>query len=1379
MRFTPPSFSACSSFGHWTARASLVGMLGLVTLAVAPAPPAAAALPPQCAAPDANNMVTCTYNDQSSTEYTLAIPNGTTSAQVRAVGQRGAPAMLDGQPVSGGSGALVTAGITSIQAGSTFKIKARADGGSASSGGGAGGGSAAVRFGPTGSETDLLIAAGGGGAGGGAGGSAGAPGERGPGEFGLIGGGGGQTSTATTNGAGGDGASCGFGGAGPDGGTGTTTGGGFGGSDTLGAMGGGGGGGGRRGGGGGGGGCFVQGFNAYSGGGAGGLSLVPPGGTSTTAPETRNVQITFQIVAIMAITPTTMNFGNVRVGTTSPAQTVVVSNTGGAPFTVTSTTFGGNAAFQKNGGCTGLVIQPGTSCSLAVTFAPTASGTANGTLFVNSNAPNSPRTVVLSGTGVTPTASLAPTTLAFPATVVGQQSVSQGVTMQNTGPVSMTISNVSLSGINPADFVETSDACTGAVLNTGQFCTVQVAFKPQAPGSRAAVLSFSDNAPGSPHQVSLSGFATQPAASLTPTSLAFPDTPVGQTSPQQPVTMRNVGTAPMSISSVVFSGSNAAEFQKVSDGCTGATLNPNTTCVVQVTFRPNVAGPKFASLTFSDNAPGSPHQVSLSGRGLTPLATLTPTSVDFGTHGTGTTSDPETVTLRNSGDAPMTVSAVAVTGAHPLDFPVLDETCVGPPIAVGATCTVQLAFAPTAPDARTAVLRFTDNAPGSPHLVPLNGVGSPPVVSVPANQSFGNVPVGTTGAPQEVVITNTGLGVLEVPSITVVGANPIDFVVGFHLCEGTIDPGASCAVPISFRPGAAGARTAALRITDNAAGGPHQVSLTGSGVATARLDLRGPGTVYTTGNGTKVTLGVTGPNVIATYRVKVTNTGATASTYEFNLAKSGAPANTGIFTTGNVALPTNGNGNQFTANIAPGKFLEYLVKVTPTSPGQNISGVVVRLLAANGAQQDHGITETNVRAPAKGTDGYALFASANSQAYIGGSVNGQSMTAATVALNGAAAFTVRLRNDGTTAHPITLKLTGATESCWTRKVTVGGVDITTAAFGSGYTTPSLSVAGIKDVVVTVRRVLNGCGPVTYTATSFNGATAMHFSHLISNPTVPPPPNTTPPLQIYGPGTAYTAFGNTVTRPVTAAGVETIYALRVINTTINPSSFKIALTKTGAPSNARILLNGVALAQDANGNYITPTIATNGIGTYQLRVAPTAPGRSTGVVMATLLGASGPGSSLTTETNVQAPTTGTDAYGLYAKEGSQAFVGMLPTIQGATAPSLALNGIAKFTVRLRNDSAAASSTRLRVSGPSSACYTTTAALAGINITAQTFSTNGYPFASVPKAGVKDVVISVKRISSSISCPSLTLLAESLNEALAPQHAARLITNRGIL
>ncbi|KRA31372.1 hypothetical protein ASD81_18205 [Nocardioides sp. Root614] len=1358
-------------------------MLGLAVVALAPAPASVAALPPQCSAPDANNMVTCSYTDQGSTEYTLPIPSGTTSAQVRAVGQRGAPASGDFGTVPGGSGALVTANITSIPAGSTFKIRARADGGSSSNGGGAGGGSAAVRFGPSGSETDLVIAAGGGGAGEGAGGPAGAPGEAGSGDFSLIGGGGGQPATASTNGSGGLGADCGaFGGTGGTGGAGTTTGGGAGGAGAGGESSGGGGGGGRRGGGGGGGGCSASttggSFYAYPGGGAGGLSLVPAGGTSDVAPalEVRNVRITFQVSPVMAISPTTMSFGNVRVGTTSAAQTVVVSNPGGAPFTVSTATFSGNPGFQASTGCTGVVVQPGASCSLTVTFAPTTSGTSSGTLFVNSNAPNSPRTVLLTGTGVTPIANLSPTALAFPATLVGQQSSAQGVTLQNTGPVSMTVSGVTFTGTNAADFVKTSDNCTNAVLSTGQSCTVQVAFKPQAPGSRAALLSFADNAPGTPHQVSLSGAATQPAASLTPSSLTFADMPVGQTSPQQPVTMRNVGSSTLTISGVTF-GSGAADFQKVSDGCTGAALAPNASCVVQVAFRPTVAGTRTGVLFFADNAPGNPHSVSLTGSGLTPLATLTPTSVDFGTQGTGTTSASRTVTLRNSGNAPLTVSAVTMAGTHPVDFPILGGTCVGAPIAVGATCTVQVAFAPTAPDTRSASLQFTDNAPGSPHVVSLIGSGSPPVVSVPANQSFGDVPVGSTGAPREVLITNTGLGVLEVPGITVVGANPGDFILGFHLCEGSIDPGDSCAVPVSFRPGATGARTATLRIADNAAGSPHQVSLTGSGVGAGRMDLRGPGTVYTTGNGTKVTLGVTGPNVAATYRVKVTNTGSTASTYEFNLVKSGAPANAGVFTTGNVALPTNGTGNQFTASIAPGAFIEYLVKVTPTTPGQNISTVAVRLLAPNGAVQDTGITETNVKAPATGTDGYGLFATANAQPYIGGSVNGQSITANTVALNGSAAFTVRLRNDGTTAHPITLKLTGTAENCWTSKVTVAGVDVTAAAYGSGYVTPSMAIKTQKDVVVTVKRVLNGCGPVTYTATSFNGTTAMHFSRLISNPTVPPPPNTTPSLQVYGPGSVYTAFGNTVTKPVTAAGVDATYTLRVTNTTINPSSFKIALTKVGAPSNARVYLGTTLLPKDANGNYITPTIATNGVGQYVLKVATTDPGRTTGVVMATLLGASGPMATLTTETNVQAPATGSDAYGLYAKEGTQAFIGMLPAVQAVTAPSLALNGIAKFTVRLRNDSAGASPTRLRLSGPGSACFTATAALGTVNVTSQAFSSSGYPVGTVAKAGYKDVVISVKRISK--DCASLTLLAESLNEAGVPQHAARLITNRGVV
>jgi hypothetical protein len=144
-----------------------------------------------------------------------------------------------------------------------------------------------------------------------------------------------------------------------------------------------------------------------------------------------------------------------------------------------------------------------------------------------------------------------------------------------------------------------------------------VTFTPSAVGNRTASLNFPDNAAGSPQTVSLSGAGTSSGVSLSTTSLNFNNQTVGTTSAAGTVTLTNSGTANLTISTVTITGTNAGDFAKSADSCSGATVTPNGACSVSVTFTPSAVGNRTASLNFPDNAAGSPQTVSLAGTGAT------------------------------------------------------------------------------------------------------------------------------------------------------------------------------------------------------------------------------------------------------------------------------------------------------------------------------------------------------------------------------------------------------------------------------------------------------------------------------------------------------------------------------------------------------------------------------------------------------------------------------------------------------------------------------------------------------------------------------------------------------------------------------------------
>ena len=197
----------------------------------------------------------------------------------------------------------------------------------------------------------------------------------------------------------------------------------------------------------------------------------------------------------VTVTPSALNFGSVASGATSPAQTVTVSNPTGSAASVSGISVSGD--FAQSNTC-GSSIAANGSCTVSVTFHPTATGTRTGTLTVNAGGVTN--TVSLTGTGTAPGPVLGtnPGSLTFASTVVGQSTSAQSVTVTNTGTTSATVSGVSVSG----DFSQTNNCGTIAVNGS---CTVNVTFTPTAGGTRTGTVTVTSSANNSPTTVGLTG----------------------------------------------------------------------------------------------------------------------------------------------------------------------------------------------------------------------------------------------------------------------------------------------------------------------------------------------------------------------------------------------------------------------------------------------------------------------------------------------------------------------------------------------------------------------------------------------------------------------------------------------------------------------------------------------------------------------------------------------------------------------------------------------------------------------------------------------------------------------------------------------------------
>ena len=121
-----------------------------------------------------------------------------------------------------------------------------------------------------------------------------------------------------------------------------------------------------------------------------------------------------------------------------------------------------------------------------------------------------------------------------------------------------------------------------------------------------------------------------------------------------------------------------------------------------------------------------------------PAVSLSPTSLSFGNHQVNTSSAAQIVTLKNSGNAALTIHSIGLSGPNSGDFH-QQNTCPSSSstLAAGASCTIDVTFTPTAEGSHSASLSITDNASGSPQSVALSGtgvVGMPPTGSDPYAQ---------------------------------------------------------------------------------------------------------------------------------------------------------------------------------------------------------------------------------------------------------------------------------------------------------------------------------------------------------------------------------------------------------------------------------------------------------------------------------------------------------------------------------------------------------------------------------------------------------------------------------------------------------------------
>lgn len=518
--------------------------------------------------------------------------------------------------------------------------------------------------------------------------------------------------------------------------------------------------------------------------------------------------------AILTFSPAgPMDFGTVKAGEMA-TKTLTLSNTGNADASISS--FGGlTAPFGFINNCTST-LKAGASCNLTIGFAPKLSDVASGSSSVGTLAAFASVSVSGSPYRVTGVAALNSTSggsamlalsplgpLDFGNVKVGETQT-RSLTLSNMGTSDAVLGD--LPGL-PAPF-SLGNGCP-TVLRAGASCMLTIGFTPRAAdASSGAPSTFTLTAPanvsvtGSPYTLkgtALASTTTGVAALVLSPPGPFDFGPVlaGQGAIKV-LQLSNTGGSDAHISAL---SGLAAPFG-VKSNCVG-TLPPGGNCMLAVGYNPAPSDTATAKGTLTISADtsisgspyvltGTPAAPGAVGLGIAPMGPF-----NFGPVQVGASSS-TTLTLRNSGNTPATISSIG-TLAAPFS---LTPNCPAT-LAPGENCTLLVKYSPTSANATggdsKAQINIASNPPalGTPYdVIGTPQTGTPTLSVTPIGPyDFGSIPVGQSGS-KVFTLTNAGPGAAALKGV---GILPPYFVT--TTCSSILAAQASCTYTVEYRPG--------------------------------------------------------------------------------------------------------------------------------------------------------------------------------------------------------------------------------------------------------------------------------------------------------------------------------------------------------------------------------------------------------------------------------------------------------------------------------------------------------------------------------------------------------------------------------------------------
>ena len=515
------------------------------------------------------------------------------------------------------------------------------------------------------------------------------------------------------------------------------------------------------------------------------------------------------------ISPSSISFAPVAPGQKT-TQTATLTNNGTESVTITQLALS-SKEFSASGLATPLSIGPGQSAKFQVTYTGTTSGDSSGTLTaMTSHGSGSSKVKLRGSSGKGSTLSLSATALNFGNVLVNGSST-QAVTVKNSGQTDIQVSQISVTG----GAFTTTGLAAPATIPAGQSVVLQAKFAPTAAGAVTGAITISSDAQTATSTITLNGtgVAATYTMSLSPTSVNFGNVTTGSSATQN-VQLSNTGNSSVIVSQIAASGTGIS----VSGATVPLTIAPAQSVTLAVKFAPTTSGAVTGSLTVTNNE-GVNALAAVTGTGVQAGLSVTPSSASFGSVVSGNTNS-QTIQVKNSGTASLTISQATVTGTGFSLSGLAIPTTLGP----GQSGNFNVQFAPKAAGSVSGSVSISSNAPNSPATVALSGTGvaASYTISVnPSSLSFGSVNNGSSAA-QGFTVTNTGNSNVAISGVTATGA-------GYSIVSGagavTLSPNQSASVSVQFAPSVAGTVGGSATILSNATGSNSSVALSGTGVA--------------------------------------------------------------------------------------------------------------------------------------------------------------------------------------------------------------------------------------------------------------------------------------------------------------------------------------------------------------------------------------------------------------------------------------------------------------------------------------------------------------------------------------------------------------------